>query len=93
VSPAKALDLGNHSVGIEAYMGAVVDAALNEHLVGLPVEVRGLTRDQPTPPPKPDLTIRAVLHLLPTSVLAQINAAFEQVRAQQQAIPVEAKPV
>jgi hypothetical protein len=55
-------------------------------------EIRGLTRDQPLPPPRPNLTLLAILPMLSSDTLAAIRAAWQQAVAQQAQLP-EAKRV
>ena len=56
-------------------------------------KIRGLYRDAPPPPPRPDLTAEEALRLMPTEVLRVWNAAYKEALAKSRAINVEAKRI
>lgn len=54
---------------------------------------KGMMRDAPPPPPKPDLTMREVLRMIPLDVLRAYNQAVEEALARAKAITTTAERI
>jgi len=57
--------------------------------LALLAKIRGLTRDQPPPPPRQSVTLNLVLASLPMPILDALNDALESAAAKRRAIPAE----
>ena len=55
--------------------------------LALLAKIRGLTNDQPPPPPRQSVTLNLVLASLPMSILDALDDALEAAAAKRRAIP------